>query len=152
MSSTTLEALVRLQELFPPGFPAVSECLKAGVRSVRLRKGILFGINASFDPEEMTIDINLEADREQIVATARRRTGVEIKAEEAFAWLLLHEIGHCRRRDQVLALPRRNTIGASGFSFFDGAELAREEYEADTFAKGRLLGWRQSRALEGRGR
>lgn len=138
-----LRNLGRVQALFPPGFNAVAEALKAGVCSIRLKKGILFGINASFDPEEMAIDINLEADREKIVATARRRTGVEIKVEEAFAWVLLHEIGHCLRRKQLLAMPRRNTIGGRDLSIFDREEIDREESAADEYAKERFRKWKR---------
>lgn len=138
-----LRAAASMQDLFPPGFPAVPECLKAGVRTVRLKKGILFGINASFDPEEMAIDINLEADREKIVATVRRRTRIEIKAEEAFAWLLLHELGHCLRRKQVLSMSRRSTFGGGDLSFFDREEIDREESAADEYAKERFRKWKR---------
>jgi hypothetical protein len=66
--------------------------------------------------------------------------------EEAFAWLVLHEIGHCLRRKQLLAMPRRNTIGGRNLSLFDQEEIAREESAADEYAKERFRKWKRGQS------
>jgi hypothetical protein len=143
-----LADLARFQALLPPGFPAVSECLKAGVLTARLRKGVLYGISSFFDPEEMAIEIDPDADREKIVAIAKRRTGVKVGVEEAFVWLLLHEIGHCLRREHVRTMQRRNLLGTVGFSLFfmDWIAVDEEERLADEYAAERYRKWKREKA------
>jgi hypothetical protein len=95
---------VRLQRLFPPGFPWLTEAKKAGVGKIELTDDKLFGTVAGFDPEENTIRINSGADWGKIARLIEQRHhGLKILSEkEAVAFVFLHECGHARRRDRSL--------------------------------------------------
>ena len=142
-----LANIAKVQSLFPRGFPVITEGLKAGVGKIRLRKSLL-GIPAFFDPETNEIEIDPEADWKKLAAGINARyPWLGVTPEDAPVFMYLHECGHARRREHVLAMPHRNLRGIRGSAFFlmDQIVIGEEEEAADDYARERFRKWREGR-------
>lgn len=139
------DRLEKFRSLFPPGFPFVTEALKAGVESMTLRKSPL-GIAASYNPERNEISLDPDAPWEKIALQIGKQLRLEITPAEARAYTLLHEFGHAKRRKHVLGMQHRNTLGIARSPLFlaDQIDIGVEEYEAEEYAKWRFKKWRRS--------
>ena len=78
-----------VQALFPPGFNAVAECLKHGVKKVVVDAGGIFKATASYDPESATIRLNRNLDRELVARETGRRNGIRPLAVQ----IMILEVG-----------------------------------------------------------
>jgi hypothetical protein len=142
---TSLADLRAVQALFPATFSPFAEALKAGVKTIRLRKSSL-GITAAYFPEEEAIELDPSADWKKLAAGINaRRPGLGVDAENAIVFLFTHECGHARRRQHVLGMQHRNLrgIGHSSLYFADHLAIGQEEFEADEYAAERFRNWKR---------
>jgi hypothetical protein len=124
-----LRALLR--ELFPErALPLVErEVRESGVGKLVFRKSLL-GIPALYDPEESAIALDPDVDREVLARKITRDAGLRVEPGEVHLWMLLHELGHARRRR---FLPGRSRIFAR--SLCSRIEALEEDQLADEFAR-----------------
>jgi hypothetical protein len=83
-------SLKKIGELLPAEL-ALRECLRYGVREIRLQPHP-FGIPGSY--EDGTIYLDPKMNTARIVRTIRARHGLEIAEAEAPIWILFHELAH----------------------------------------------------------
>jgi hypothetical protein len=123
-----------LLRLFPvQSLLIIAEAVReSGVARVTFRRS-LFGVPGMYDAEANEITIDPDVDREVLAKKISRDAGMPVEAGEVHLWILLHELGHARRRR---FLPR-----CSGFFsrlWADKAEAWEEDRLADEYARERF--------------
>lgn len=131
-------AAADVQRLFPAGFNVLAECMKHGIRAVRVTDGGFFDIEAAYDPEAEEIELNAVPDRRALAEVLSRRHGIRIDPTEEIVWRFFHECGHHVRRRQLLAIE-----GSRALIFSRSSEVLVEEREAEAYAKRRFLEWKR---------
>ena len=55
-------SIAKVQGLFPPGFNVLTECVRHGVKAIRLKRLAVLDVPACYDPEEKAIELDPGAD------------------------------------------------------------------------------------------
>jgi hypothetical protein len=120
------KTLAAVQSLFLRGFHPITESMKHGVKTIRLKRWVFLDVPACYDPAEKEICLDPNADVEHLSGILTRRHGIRVEPGEVHLWLFFHEVRHHQRRHL-------------GRSLRD----PWEEREAEAYAKRRFVEWKR---------